>query len=218
MAVRRRRSRKRSPLRRRAWHSSRSSVRSPRLASGNSGRPLVAVRAGWSQADKSSLAAAADALTPTEKVPLFRALFRGREDVFPTRFVAKRTGQAGYAPACRNKFDEGVCRLPMIKCGECTNQAFVPVDDATIVAHVKGRHVMGVYPMMPRRHLLVLRRRLRQDHLERGCRRIPGDVSTDRPASRSRAIEVGQWRARLVLLCCAGSRRHSSHDGIVSDH
>lgn len=99
-------------------------------------------------ADESTVAAAATTLTPTEKVRLFRALFRGREDVFPTRFVAKRTGQAGYAPACRNKFVEGVCRLPKTKCGECTNQAFVPVNDETIVAHLKGRHVMGVYPML----------------------------------------------------------------------
>ena len=36
-----------------------------------------------------------------DKVRLFRGLFRGREDVFPTRFVAKKTGKPGYAPACR---------------------------------------------------------------------------------------------------------------------
>ena len=41
--------------------------------------------------------------TSTEKVKLFRSLFRGREDVYPTRFVAKKTGRQGYAPACRNK-------------------------------------------------------------------------------------------------------------------
>jgi hypothetical protein len=29
--------------------------------------------------------------TPLEKVALFRALFRGREDVFPVRFESKRT-------------------------------------------------------------------------------------------------------------------------------
>jgi hypothetical protein len=30
--------------------------------------------------------------TPAEKVRLFRSLFRGREDIFPTRFVSKKTG------------------------------------------------------------------------------------------------------------------------------
>jgi hypothetical protein len=49
--------------------------------------------------------------TSAEKVKLFRALFRGREDVFPTRFVSKKTGKPGYAPACRNKFVQGVCEL-----------------------------------------------------------------------------------------------------------
>src|SRR6266851_737706 len=42
--------------------------------------------------------------TSAEKIKLFRSLFRGREDIFPTRFVSKKTGKPGYAPACRNKF------------------------------------------------------------------------------------------------------------------
>jgi superfamily II DNA or RNA helicase len=32
-------------------------------------------------------------------VKLFRQLFRGRDDLYPTRFVSKKTGKAGYAPA-----------------------------------------------------------------------------------------------------------------------
>jgi hypothetical protein len=34
--------------------------------------------------------------TPAKKVSLFRSLFRGRDDVFPTRFVSKKTGKPGY--------------------------------------------------------------------------------------------------------------------------
>ncbi len=86
--------------------------------------------------------------TATEKVNLFRSLFRGRGDVFPTRFVAKTTGKPGYAPACRNKFVKGVCELPKVKCGECPNQAFSPFDDAAVTGHLTGRHVMGVYPLL----------------------------------------------------------------------
>jgi superfamily II DNA or RNA helicase len=86
--------------------------------------------------------------SPEEKVRLFRQLFRGRGDVFPTRFVSKKTGKPGYAPACTNKFVRGVCELPKIKCGECPNQAFVPVDDAAVLAHLQGRHIMGVYPLL----------------------------------------------------------------------
>jgi hypothetical protein len=86
--------------------------------------------------------------SPEEKVWLFRQLFRGRQDVFPTRFVRKRTGKPGYAPACTNKFVRGVCELPKVKCGECRNQAFVPVDDQAVLAHLQGRQVMGVYPLL----------------------------------------------------------------------
>ena len=86
--------------------------------------------------------------TSAEKVKLFRSLFRGREDIFPTRFESKKTGKPGYAPACRNKFVKDVCELPKVKCGECPNQAFIPFDDAAVVGHLTGRHVMGVYPLL----------------------------------------------------------------------
>src|SRR5437762_10042042 len=86
--------------------------------------------------------------SPVEKVRLFRSLFRGREEVFPTRFVSKKTGKSGYAPACTNKFVPEVCELPRIKCGECPNQAFLPFNDQAILDHLQGRHVMGVYPLL----------------------------------------------------------------------
>jgi len=91
---------------------------------------------------------------PQEKVRLFRQLFRGRGDVFPTRFVSNKTGRPGYAPACTNKFVRGVCELPKVKCGECPNQAFVPVDDAAVLAPAgPARH--GSVPAPGGRNLLV---------------------------------------------------------------
>ncbi len=86
--------------------------------------------------------------TPADKIRLFRSLFRGREDIFPTRFVSAKTGKSGYAPACRNKFVRGVCQLPKVRCGDCPNQAFTPFDDAAVVGHLTGRHVMGIYPLL----------------------------------------------------------------------
>lgn len=86
--------------------------------------------------------------TRAEKVRLFRSLFRGRPDVYPTRFESKKTGKAGYAPACSNKFVRGLCELPKVKCGSCPNQAFREPDDAAVFAHLRGQHVMGVYPLL----------------------------------------------------------------------
>ena len=86
--------------------------------------------------------------TPSDKISLFRKLFRGRPDVFPARFVSRKTGRPGYAPTCSSKFMRGVCDLPSIKCGDCQNQAFIPVTDEVVRDHLTGRHVMGVYPLL----------------------------------------------------------------------
>ena len=86
---------------------------------------------------------------PGEKVSLFRTLFRGRTDVFPVRFVSKRTGKPGYAPACSNKWEPGLCLLRTGgRCSDCINQAFVPVSDQVVVDHLQGRHAIGVYPLL----------------------------------------------------------------------
>jgi superfamily II DNA or RNA helicase len=92
----------------------------------------------------------------TEKIALFRSLFRGRGDVFPRRWENPKTGKAGYAPACRNEWVRGVCGKPQVKCGECPNQAFVSVGDDVLRSHLAGKafgnsgdFTVGVYPMLP---------------------------------------------------------------------
>ena len=84
-----------------------------------------------------------------EKILLFRSLFRGREDVFPKRWENARTGKTGYAQACGNEWKPRLCGKPRIKCGACPNQAFLPVTDEVIAGHLRGRHTIGVYPMLP---------------------------------------------------------------------
>lgn len=91
------------------------------------------------------------------KVDLFRKLFSGRVDVFPVRWENSGTGRTGYAPACRNEWVRGVCEKPQVKCGECPNQAFIPVSDDIITSHLRGKDaarrgdasfVCGVYPLL----------------------------------------------------------------------
>jgi superfamily II DNA or RNA helicase len=92
--------------------------------------------------------------SPAEKIALFRSLFRGREDVYPRRFESKKTGRAGYAPACGNEWVLGVCEKPRIKCGDCPHRAFLPVTDEVVRWHLSGKDksgqdfVAGVYPML----------------------------------------------------------------------
>ena len=87
-------------------------------------------------------------LTSTEKVALFRSLLRGRDDVYPKLWENSRTGKKGYAPACANEWVRGVCEKPRVKCGDCTNQAFLRVGSEVILGHLQGRHVIGVYPLL----------------------------------------------------------------------
>lgn len=88
------------------------------------------------------------------KIALFRSLFRGRDDVYPRRFESKKTGRAGYAPACGNEWVRGICEKPRIKCGDCPHRAFLPVTDEVIRWHLSGKDksgqdfVAGVYPML----------------------------------------------------------------------
>jgi hypothetical protein len=87
-------------------------------------------------------------LSPTEKVRMFGELFQGRRDVFPKRWENGRTGRSGYAPACRNEWAAGVCGKPTVRCGACPNQAFEPFDGAVLLGHLRGRHTVGVYPLL----------------------------------------------------------------------
>ena len=94
-------------------------------------------------------------LSSEEKVRLFRSLFRGREDVFARRWESRRTGKAGYSPACANEWDPVLCgkaRIPgssrRANCLECCEHAFFRVTDAEIEKHLKGFHIMGVYPLL----------------------------------------------------------------------
>lgn len=92
--------------------------------------------------------------SPADKVTLFRSLFRGREDVYPQRFESRKTGRAGYSPACANEWVRGVCEKPRIKCSDCPHQRWLPVTDEVVTWHLSGKDaqgnpfVMGVYPML----------------------------------------------------------------------
>ncbi len=87
-----------------------------------------------------------------EKLALYRSLFRGREDVHAHGYL-KKDGGIGYAPACANEWERGVCPRTAgqkVKCADCPHQVFLPLDDATIVGHFKGedtrlRDVIGLY-------------------------------------------------------------------------
>lgn len=93
--------------------------------------------------------------TNAAKVDLFRSLFRGRDDVFPRRWENEKKGKSGYSPACDNEWEWGLCEKKWspgagrrATCGECPNQAFIPVSDNEVAKHLRGDQIMGVYPIL----------------------------------------------------------------------
>ncbi|UUZ62620.1 hypothetical protein LP417_22085 [Polaromonas sp. P1-6] len=87
-------------------------------------------------------------LSPNAKVKLFRRLFRGRDDIYPVRWTSTTTGKSGYSPHCTNKWQPGICKLPTIKCSECSHSLYAPVTDNTIRQHLRGEITAGVYPLV----------------------------------------------------------------------
>ncbi len=90
----------------------------------------------------------------SDKIAIFRSLFRGREDIYPRRFENFTTKKSGYSPVCSNEWVRGVCEKPRIKCLDCQFSRFLPITDEVIQWHLLGvdsggrDFVMGMYPMM----------------------------------------------------------------------
>jgi len=86
---------------------------------------------------------------PAEKVNLFISLFKGREDVFATRWENCKKGTSGYSPACGNEWVPAICQKPKIKCSACKNKDFLELNSQAIENHLRGKIVAGIYPLLP---------------------------------------------------------------------
>ena len=65
-----------------------------------------------------------DVTTAEGRVALFTSLFRGRPDVFATRWEStKSPGKSGWAPRCLNEWRPGVCEKQKVKCADCAQPA-----------------------------------------------------------------------------------------------
>ena len=63
----------------------------------------------------------------TEKIALFRSLFKGRDDVFARRWQSTTSGKSGYQPVCENEWAEGLCDKNIYKCANCPNRRLKPL-------------------------------------------------------------------------------------------
>lgn len=86
-------------------------------------------------------------LTTKQKVSVFKNLFRGRSDIYATRWQNKQ-GRSGYSVACHNEWVQGVCNKPKIKCSECPKREFKALNEEALYNHLVGKHVVGLYPLL----------------------------------------------------------------------
>jgi hypothetical protein len=85
-------------------------------------------------------------LTSSEqRLELFQKLFCCRTDVFPKFWQNSKTGATGYSPACKNEWVKCVCLKPKVKCADCPNRSFVPLDESIIRSHLEGNMTIGTY-------------------------------------------------------------------------
>ena len=167
-------------------------------------------------------------LSDQKKISLFRNLFQGREDLYPLRWE-KRDGASGYTPACSNDWKPGICgkkAAPRIKCGECTQRAFLPLTDKVIRHHLQGKITIGIYPLLPTEqcHFLAIdfdKRGWREDiqAVASSCRQfqIPAAIEISRSGNGGHlwifftaptpAIEARQLGAALISHTCAHQRQ-----------
>lgn len=126
----------------------------------NSKEPCVqnAAQKNQNHSSEPSLQAASAPVTrtssPTEKIRLYRSLFRGRTDAYARRWYSEKTQKSGYSPVCSNEWKPGVCEKGRVSCAKCSNRQLSPLDDGAIYRHLAGRNaqerdVIGLYPMLP---------------------------------------------------------------------
>lgn len=143
------------------------------------------------QQDSSSSAASfsfkCDA-SPTEKIRVFMALFKGREDVYAKRWESGKC-RSGYAPLCLNEWKPGLCAKPQVKCAVCRHKLYAPLDEKVIEDHLRGNLVAGIYPLRRDEKCLFLAMDFDKDGWQQ-------DVSTLREVCTAFAAPVAIERSR----------------------
>jgi hypothetical protein len=80
-----------------------------------------------------------------EKISLFLTLFANRTDVFPRLWENKTKNTKSYSPACGNEWVRGICLKPRVKCSDCPNKNYLPLDNEVVRAHLLGKMTIGAY-------------------------------------------------------------------------
>ena len=84
----------------------------------------------------------------SDKINLFRSLFKGREDIFAIRW--EKDNKSGYMPAYI--YDPYLLKAHKIRggtFGNFTEKKLLPFTDLELSKHVSGEQLVGIYPLLP---------------------------------------------------------------------
>ena len=87
------------------------------------------------------------AINTNNNLQIFKSLFKGREDVFATRW--EKDNKNGYMPAYY--FDPYRFRVHKMKGGTFQNypdKTHLQLTDEQILKHLNGEHLIGIYPLL----------------------------------------------------------------------
>ena len=127
--------------------------------------------------------------TSEERIALFIRLFRCREDVFPKYWENHSKGTKGYSPACQVEWVRGVCDKPKVKCSECPNRVFVPLDKSVIRDHLEGKITIGTYAIREDDTCTFLAADFDKEHWK-------NDILAYKKAAENIGVEVSIERSR----------------------
>ena len=138
--------------------------------------------------------------TAEGRVALFQSLFRGRSDVFATRWEsAKMPGRSGWSPRCSNEWRPGTCFKPKVKCAECASRRFVALTSTELRRHLEGRQTIGIYPLLA----------------DETCWLMAIDLDGPSWGDDAAALREMRRSSRSRCLLCAPLRRRRAHLGSV---
>lgn len=85
-----------------------------------------------------------------EKISIYAAYFKGRDDVYPYLSIDKTNpDKKYYIPACINEWKQGVCNKTMGKpCRSCQYRENKPLTMDVIKRHIYNNQTIGIYPML----------------------------------------------------------------------
>ena len=87
-------------------------------------------------------------LSTDQKVALFRALFRGREDVYAVRWESP-DGRHGYSPKSERDWKAYNASKPEDrKRIDKETRKYIPLTGQAIHDHLAGKHTIGIYPLL----------------------------------------------------------------------